>query len=219
MSNPHPQVSAEPRPRLIHEQDLPSLPQQTRSRQKRQKLLEAALILFETHGYEAASIEEIARQAGVAVGGFYQYFRSKQQLLLVLMDRLLEELEHLDLQLDPTNDPRQSLEQLVRQGLAIDWLYAGAYRAWREVIVQDLTMADFHRQITHWSTARLVSAFQSMTQLPKARQELDVETLAQVFDVLFWQLVGMPSDNFEAIVGTISHLLYHALFHDAELST
>jgi AcrR family transcriptional regulator len=59
--------------------------------------MSAGLALFGEKGYEAASVDEIAARAGVAVGGFYQHFRSKRQLLLVLMDELLERLSRLDL--------------------------------------------------------------------------------------------------------------------------
>ncbi len=73
------------RPALRAGQRLPPLPQQDRSRRKRAALLAAALALFAERGYEATSIEEIARRAGVAVGSFYQHVASKRQVLLVLI--------------------------------------------------------------------------------------------------------------------------------------
>jgi AcrR family transcriptional regulator len=48
--------------------------------------------LFSRDGYEAASIAAIAKRAGIAIGGFYQYFGSKRQLLLVLMNEFLQKL-------------------------------------------------------------------------------------------------------------------------------
>ena len=83
------------RPDLLARQQLPPAPQQERSRRKREALLEKALALFAERGYEQTSIEEIAHAAGVAVGGFYQHFTSKRQLLLVLMDRLLQDVSGL----------------------------------------------------------------------------------------------------------------------------
>src|SRR5207244_387551 len=75
------------RPDVLAGQQLPPAPQQERSRRKRDALLQSALALFAERGYEQTSIEDIAHQAGVAVGGFYQHFTSKRQILLVLMDR------------------------------------------------------------------------------------------------------------------------------------
>ena len=86
------------RPDLLAGQDFPPPPQQERSRRKREALLQSALALFAERGYEQTSIEDIALQAGVAVGGFYQHFASKRQILLVLMYRLLQEASTLTLE-------------------------------------------------------------------------------------------------------------------------
>jgi len=40
-------------------------------------------------GFEGASIDDVGSRAKLAAGGFYQHFRSKRQLLLVLMDEQL----------------------------------------------------------------------------------------------------------------------------------
>jgi AcrR family transcriptional regulator len=91
-----------PRPDLLSVEALPPQPQQERSRRTRAALLTAALDLFAQYGYELTSISEIAARAGVGAGTLYQHFRSKRQLLLVLMNNLLEELEALNLELGAT---------------------------------------------------------------------------------------------------------------------
>ena len=45
--------------------------------QKRRSLLEAALALFTTHGYQGTSIELITERAGESTGTFYLYFTNK----------------------------------------------------------------------------------------------------------------------------------------------
>lgn len=52
-----------------------------RGEQTRELILEAALALFRDHGYEGTTMRAIARQAGVAVGSAYYYFRSKESLI------------------------------------------------------------------------------------------------------------------------------------------
>jgi AcrR family transcriptional regulator len=97
-----------PRPRLLTSEALPPRASQARSRAKREKLLAAGLELFRQKGYEAASVEEISARAEVAVGGFYQHFANKRQLLVTLMDKLLESLSQLDLRPKPaTKDGSQ----------------------------------------------------------------------------------------------------------------
>lgn len=46
-----------------------------------QKLIDAALTLMHREGYDAVSIRDICRQAGVTTGAFYHHFRSKEQML------------------------------------------------------------------------------------------------------------------------------------------
>lgn len=48
---------------------------------KRYKILEAATDIFSTKDYHEATVEEIAKKAGVGKGTIYQYFPSKQAIL------------------------------------------------------------------------------------------------------------------------------------------
>src|SRR5208282_1120574 len=60
-----------PRPNLLAGEDLPPEPLQKRSIAKRGRLKAAALALFGEKGYERTSVDDVARRARLAVGGFY----------------------------------------------------------------------------------------------------------------------------------------------------
>ena len=49
---------------------------------KKQALKTAAYEVFSKKGYKATGISEIARQAGMAVGSFYNYYESKEAIFL-----------------------------------------------------------------------------------------------------------------------------------------
>jgi AcrR family transcriptional regulator len=51
-----------------------------KSQQRRQEILSAAAIVFDTRGYGQATMDEVARQAGLSKGSIYNYFRSKKEL-------------------------------------------------------------------------------------------------------------------------------------------
>ncbi len=59
---------------------------------RREELLDTALELFSSVGYERASVEQITEKVGVAKGTFYHYFESKQDLLGQLVDSFADEL-------------------------------------------------------------------------------------------------------------------------------
>ena len=205
------------RPDVLAGQQLPPAPQQERSRRKRDALLMSALALFAERGYEQTSIEDIARSADVAVGGFYQHFTSKRQILLVLMDRLLQEVSLLtwEAKSSAPTDIRDGIARLIRQALTVDWAYAGAYRAWHEAAMRDLALQEFHHQIEAWSASQLMLLFQALSFVPGARQDVDTETLAWVFALLLLRLAETPLEEPDAVVASLASLLYHGLFADS----
>jgi TetR/AcrR family transcriptional repressor of mexJK operon len=218
-STPEPEKGRIPgtRPDLLAGQHFPPPPQQERSRRKRDALLRSALALFAERGYEETSVEEIAHQAGVAVGGFYQHFASKRQLLLVLMDRLLQEASMLTLEARSAALPdlRDGIARLVRQAFQVDWAYAGAYRAWREAAVQDRELQALHQQIEAWTAQQLTLLFQALLLVPGARQDVDSETLAWELALLLLRLAEIPLEEPDAVVASLTSLIYHGLFTDS----
>src|SRR4051812_48180483 len=58
-------------------------------------VLEAAERVFTRHGYHAASMAEIAREAGYAVGSLYKLFDSKDALFLRLLDQRMADFDDL----------------------------------------------------------------------------------------------------------------------------
>ncbi len=59
----------------------------------RDALIEAAGTLFWRQGYGATGLTEILSQAGVTGGSLYYFFRRKEDLLLAILDRRLEDLD------------------------------------------------------------------------------------------------------------------------------
>lgn len=209
----------ETRPDLLAGQHFPPLPKQERSRRKRDALLQSALVLFAERGYEETSIEGIARHAHVAVGGFYKHFVSKRQILLVLMDHLLQEASSLTLPIEQleAQHVQDVIASLVRQGLQVDWSYTGAYRAWREAAVQDRELRELNARIERWAASLLESFFRVLLQVPGARREVDVATLAWELSLLFLRLAEVPLETPEAVdavVTSLTNLIYHGLFID-----
>jgi len=218
-SIPEPEKGSEPgaRPDLLAGQHFPPPPRQERSRRKRDALLQSALALFAERGYEQTSIEGIAHHAGVAVGSFYQHFASKRQVLLVLMDRLLQEASMLTLEAKSAAllDIRDGIARLLRQALQVDWAYAGAYRAWREAAVRDRELQALYQQIEAWTAQQLTLLFQALLYVPGGRQDVDGKTLAWELALLLLRLAEIPLQEPDAVVASLTSLIYHGLFTDS----
>jgi AcrR family transcriptional regulator len=74
---------------------------------RREQILEAAVKVFAEKGFRAAKMQEVASSAGISNGTVYNYFRSKDEVLLALLERLnetearpaqFEQLKNADLQ-------------------------------------------------------------------------------------------------------------------------
>lgn len=55
----------------------------------RRNILDAAAALFRERGFEAVTVAEVMRAAGLTHGGFYGHFRSKDDLIAQAMDHVL----------------------------------------------------------------------------------------------------------------------------------
>jgi AcrR family transcriptional regulator len=58
-----------------------------------QRILEAALTLFREEGFDRATMRDIARKAGVAIGAAYYYYPSKDAIVMDFYRRASEEMQ------------------------------------------------------------------------------------------------------------------------------
>ena len=202
------------RPDLLSREKLARVPSQRRSRIKREAILRAGVELFERKGYEATAIGDIVRRAGTSTGGFYQYFRSKRQLLLVLMNELLQKLEQIDMQPSGQGDLKSGIESVLRAGLSTDLAYVGAYRAWREAMLSDAQLAVLDERVRAWTTTRLRAVFETIAKLRGARRGIDIPLFAAVMDRLFWDLLTSTLRSNPRLVETIGDIIYYSIFED-----
>jgi len=85
------------------------------------KLLLGAITAFYEKGYHSTRVKDITDHAGTAVGNFYHYFESKEQIFNVLIDRLFKILLHKLKKVSEMNlIPRISnLENLLKEYLIL----------------------------------------------------------------------------------------------------
>jgi TetR/AcrR family fatty acid metabolism transcriptional regulator len=104
-------------------------------RDKRARILDAAIRVFASKGFHKARVSDIAREAGIAYGLVYHYFKNKEQILDTLFEErwtgFIEAVEGIAASAASTE------EKLV----AITALILGAYRVrpeWVKVFVLEI---------------------------------------------------------------------------------
>lgn len=82
---------------------------------KREAILRAAIAVFARRGFFGAQVADIAREAGVAAGTVYLYFRSKDDLLVSVFERVMREaIDEGRAALEGVDDPVERLRRIAR---------------------------------------------------------------------------------------------------------
>lgn len=84
----------------------------------RESLIGAAEELLREEGWEGATMERLARKAGVAKGTVYNYFRDKRALLVAVVERCTVRLRHIVASCDDEADPAEVLRQVMRESFS-----------------------------------------------------------------------------------------------------
>ena len=63
----------------------------TQKQRIRERIVKAALALFQSKGFDATTTKAIARKAGIAEGTVFNYFKSKEDIALYFFE---EEVDH-----------------------------------------------------------------------------------------------------------------------------
>lgn len=118
-------------------QTMPSASSERKSsaRDKRQVILDAAIKVFARTGYHGSRVSDIAREAGIAYGLVYHYFKNKEEILdTIFRERWGGFLEAVDAIADGTSATEDKL-------LSIAALILSAYRLredWVKVLVFEI---------------------------------------------------------------------------------
>src|SRR5512135_1785894 len=90
-----------------------------RTGDKRERILSAAERIFARHGFFAAKVSDVAKEAGVADGTIYLYFKSKDDLLISLFERRMEQLNRTLRIAIAGKPPRDQLRAFIRTYLQL----------------------------------------------------------------------------------------------------
>jgi len=87
---------------------------------ERERILSAAERIFARHGFFAAKVSDVAKEAGVADGTIYLYFKSKDDLLISLFERRMQQVnDTLKAAVERVSSPREQLRAFIKAYLQL----------------------------------------------------------------------------------------------------
>jgi len=99
--------------RMENPKTTPVSRHQERTEITRTRLIQSAEKIFARDGFEAAKLEEIAKDAGYTRGAFYANFASKEDLFFALLEKeISQRIAMLEKEMAKERDPRTKLETM-----------------------------------------------------------------------------------------------------------
>ncbi|MFB9906804.1 TetR/AcrR family transcriptional regulator [Allokutzneria oryzae] len=136
-----------------------------RPEDRRALIVAAAAEIFAAHGYDKASMREVAKAAGISTPVLYDHFPSKAGLYAHLLEaHATAFIEHWS-----APEPAETPEQLVTRSLdaIFSWI-EGNEHAWRMIFLDtpgDAEVAKAHRRGQELATQRLAGLFHQIPEL------------------------------------------------------
>ena len=117
----------------------------------KERILEVSLELFAQSGYLGTSMSDIAKQLGITKGALYKHYRSKQEIL----DRIVERMNEMDY----ARAAEHEMPETEPDGFAEAYLHTpvGKIRAYSEA------------QFDHWTKEPFAANFRRMLTLEQYR--------------------------------------------------
>lgn len=133
---------------------------------KRGAILSAATRVFARRGFFNAQVADVAREAGVAAGTVYLYFRNKDHLLTSIFEEsMTRALRETDRALDGVADPIERLRRLAR-------VHLGGLGSRRDLaVVFQVELRQSTKFMERFSAAQLRTYLDHLREAVRAAQE------------------------------------------------
>jgi AcrR family transcriptional regulator len=166
-------------------------PTQDRSKQRVERIVDAATHVFAEGGYEGATTEAIAERAGVPIGSLYQFFPNKKALFEAVGNRHLEAIRTLFDSFFTKERFQQPWHRVLDDAVEGFWIFhrtaPGFQAVWKSFVLNPefLVAGDaLNREIAE----RLEDILAHYTSLPKKRREIIATVLVETLSAML--LVG-----------------------------
>lgn len=175
---------------------------------KKQALKAAAHDIFSKTGYKATGISEIAKQAGVAVGSFYNYYDSKEAIFL-------------DVYIDENNRVRQAMINEIDWEMDMVELVSQIFRTSRSYISSNKILSEWYNpmisnELHHYYSSEegkisnsfhqfLEETFTNRIENEGYSQER-IQEILQVYNLFYYMDMHITENDFPGVSKTVEIL-------------
>ncbi len=198
---------------------LGGAPSRTRELRKQgretlRRLCEAAIVVFDEKGYNAARVDDIVKEAKTSHGTFYLYFSNKEDLFQTLISGVTEEMRVLADDLPAVSTNKAGYDELR------DWVgrfydlyshYEPVIRAWTELNVSNMDMARQGAFVLRRFIDQLVLRVRETDPLANP-QTAALAMVSMVERATYYALVGMVRVERDELVDNLASILHVGLF-------
>jgi AcrR family transcriptional regulator len=127
-----------------------------KQQRKREALVEAGYKVMSERGIDSATMQEIAELADVGAGTVYSYFKSKDDLAIAVLERLMHDLA---LRIEAVTDNFSDPAQVYAFGIRTVIETATTDRRWKQLLYRSEVIADaMHRRMGPFAIRDLENA-------------------------------------------------------------
>lgn len=105
-------------------------------KRNRARILEAALEVFAQEGYRGATLDQIAREAGLSKPNILYYFNGKEEIHVTLLNQLMDRWLDPMRRIDPEGEPLDELLRYVARKLQMSREYPRESRLFANEVLQ-----------------------------------------------------------------------------------
>lgn len=157
------------------------------------EILERVKAVFAQKGFDGASMQDLARAAGMSAGNFYRYFPSKDAIVESLVQRDLSEVGTIFSHIMAAPDPRAAFLHALRLELANKGDCDGPL--WAEIEAASIRKPEIgaiSRRMEDEVERYLVKVFALIVGVPEAEAATRFATHARFFVIVFKGVAMQP---------------------------
>ena len=162
--------------------------------ERKAQILTAAAKCFAAKGYERATIAEIAKEAGIAEGSIYNYFKNKGDLLISLPRQAIQPPIQFISAMTAPSSPEEMLTNMVRTMLGTLKKNSHIFRILLSALpsMTKQMKEQYLQQVILYAIGMVEIYFEKQIQQGTFRSDLNSAILARAFIGMFFPTVLLP---------------------------